>query len=93
MGLQEQLPITIKSGCATRGWTPTEQRATSIEKSKDELAIVLAGRNRLYLLSAVNLDLNRCEHSVQNFQSCIQEIGGIRFANNKPSDSVLLQVT
>ena len=59
VGLQEQLPITIKSGCATRGWTATEQRGTSIEKSKDELAIVLAGRNRLYLLSAVNLDLNR----------------------------------
>ena len=47
VGLQEQLPITIQSGCATRGWTATEQRATSIEKSKDELAIVLAGRNRL----------------------------------------------
>ena len=59
VGLQEQLPITIKSGCATRGWTATEQRATSIEKSKDEPAIVLAGRNRLYLLSAINLDLNR----------------------------------
>ena len=59
VGLQEQLPITVKSGCATHGWTATEQRATSIEKSKDELAIVLAGRKRLYLLSAVNLDLNR----------------------------------
>ena len=36
-----------------------EKRASSIESSRDELAVVLSGRNKLALLSELDLEVNK----------------------------------
>jgi hypothetical protein len=59
VGLQEQLPCSLKSGGDTRPWLAMYNTAISIDRSYEKLLTIMTTREKIVLVTRVDPDLNK----------------------------------
>lgn len=71
VGIQEQLPESLKHGGDTRPWVSMFRRSKAVEASYDALVTVLTTKNRLELIAGVNRTFNK---EIRDLTEAIAEV-------------------